>query len=319
MYLLDQIQQNSYTIGIITMLNIDNSTTFNSYQDSSRPSQAQKDRAFAYLAAQTLRLFLRMKVLHMDLHDKNSLVVKIAQPIVRLIDFGRASKIDAKDSRGRYIRDEFLTSNEKARIDQAREVFLNELESGTLVTNEQKRAFIKRVLEYIREEDRKANGTYFGWNDPSDPDYRRYQMQFWLEDYLSLPNNVMDDTFKILSDLTIIAMGRENMHNDATIKRWKKDGDIINFDNLTYRDFIVPFAGPLAAGPLAAGPLAATATPIDSVKWGNGKLFLCAAGVCTAVVVGTKAYYTLKELGLMGGKSRRHKRKFHNKTKRNKK
>jgi len=314
MYLLDQIQQHSYTIGIITMLNIDNSTTFNSYQDSSRPSQAQKDRAFAYLAAQTLRLFLRIKVLHMDLHDKNSLVVKSTQPIVRLIDFGRASKIDAKDSRGRYIKDEFFKPNEKARIDQAREDFLNELESGTLVSNEQKRAFVKRVLEYIREEDRKANGRYFGWNDPSDPDYRRYQMQFWLEDYFSLPNNVMDDTFKILSDLTVIEMGRETMHSEATINKWKKDGDIINFNGLNYGNFIVPFTDPIAASPIAASPIAAS--PVDSVKWDNGKLLLCAAGVCTAVVVGTKAYYKLKEWGLMGGKSKRHKRKHHNKTKR---
>jgi hypothetical protein len=86
-------------------------------------------------------------------------------------------------------------------------------------------------------------------------------MQFWLEDYFSLPNNVMDDTFKILSDLTVIEMGRETMHSEATINKWKKDGDIINFDNLTYRDFIVPFTGPVAAGPVAASPVAAGPVP----------------------------------------------------------
>ena len=55
---------------------------------------------------------------------------------------------------------------------------------------------------------------------------------------------------------------------------------------------------------------------IIGVKWDNGSLILCGAGICTVVVLGAKAYYKLKELGIMGGKSRRHKRKHHNKTKR---
>jgi hypothetical protein len=66
-------------------------------------------------------------------------------------------------------------------------------------------------------------------------------------------------------------------------------------------------------------PQAPQAPVVTSVKWYKNKLYLCGATVCTGVVLGATAYYKLKEWGFMGGKSRRHKRKHNNKTKRNKK
>jgi hypothetical protein len=145
-------------------------------------------------------------------------------------------------------------------------------------------------------------------------------MRTWVDPYLAKGRSepiIFEATF---DNLLVPYMTRTQGRSPSvvTVSGWE-GRDMINLNiakGITPLDFIVsrqelglPFA---AAGPVAAGP-------VTSVKWSNGKLFLCAATVCTAVVVGTTVYSKLKEWGLMGGKSRRHKRNHHNKTKRNKK
>ena len=308
-YLLTQItpsNRRGYGIGVITMPTVENSTTFDDYQFSSA-SQDQKNEAYAYLAAQAIRLTLKMKVFHFDLHTGNSLVITDREPVVKLIDFGRASMLNNQ------VRDEFLEAEDKVVINTEIEK-LYDLFFRLTRRNQpaDKIKFVDDVLNYMKDIDVKTNGEYFGWDDPKNSNYGRFQMGSWLDNYLALPDNIKLRTFDLLANLVIPETGRESVHNETTTKGWMRNGDLPNFEGKSVQDFIVPFPSPSST----SGP-ASAAAPITSVKRNGKQLTFCdAAGVCVALVLGTGVIIsTLSKFSTGGTRKHRNKRKHHNKRK----
>lgn len=318
-YLRQQIKPN-FAIGVLSMHTVVNSVDFFTFTETDDINTPKGLDMYKRLAAQTMRLFLQEKMIHCDLHTGNALVSDATTPpTCDIIDFGRVVRFTEHE------KDQFFTVAQKQPLEARYDTELANYFS--IVTPSRrgpappaKAQFVEGLLNYIKSVDLDVMRRHF--RDENGRPLNRAQMRTWVDPYLAKGSRepiIFEATF---DNLLVPYMTRTQGRSPSvvTVSGWE-GRDMINLNiakGITPLDFIVSRqelglpSRTAAAGPVASGP-------VTSVKWSNGKLFLCAATVCTAVVVGTNAYYKLKEWGLMGGKSRRHKRNHHNKTKRNKK
>jgi len=105
-YLLDEVTNHTYGIGIIVMPNIQNSVTLHAFLSAKKEDnlafygvpvfEDDKEYVKKVTVSKILRLFVDIGVVHLDLHKNNILVyysTETHQFKVLLIDFGRASDI----------------------------------------------------------------------------------------------------------------------------------------------------------------------------------------------------------------------------------
>lgn len=200
-----------FDLGILLMPKVPRSQTLGDYL-ATVPHQEQLNMK-SRLLAKVIRLFVEGKVIHFDLHPGNALVYpdETAAMNIILIDFGRASNLQsARD-------DDYLSVGEKtvflelingaagARTMNSRYKkshaaamgFYNEClqycsnprttgTTGTTVSQEQKAAYISRVVKVIIDvEFDKSHSKFYNPKRPTDYAIDRYQTD-WVEE-LFLP------------------------------------------------------------------------------------------------------------------------------------
>jgi len=239
-YLLKQITNPSYSIGLLAMHTVKNSTSFDDFTMTHKINTDEGADMYIKLVAQTIRLFLQEKMIHCDLHAGNALVT-MDPPTCNIIDFGRV--ISLKDL---STPDEFSSVRKKNEINEQYEIYLdvfNKLKEGITTYRDgtpliTKPNFIKRVLNYIQSIDQYVMAEYFTRPGSS---IRAPQMSYWVNKYLkqsSLKNNtILERTFEVLQ--TYMTQDVSIRPSKPTIDGWETGGDIISFKNKTPFDFTV--------------------------------------------------------------------------------
>lgn len=200
-------------IGILTMPNITGSQTLYTFNNNPRISNEVKINIKAQLAAQVLILFLYLCVIHFDLHSNNSLV--FLNPATnnyetRIIDFGRVSDICD------FNKTDYINKDNKSRINNKLEEFFEEFKLR-IITDNEKRDFVKKVLNYIYKFD-------------LDRHYGTAQMK-WIDEIKNNPNNCLK-VFQKLDD--IIFSGKPSTFTPEKIQKYTNIGviqDLSNPDN----------------------------------------------------------------------------------------
>jgi hypothetical protein len=161
LYFKNAVLTNStYGLGVMVMPMIANSVTFASFANSRPVMSAYLDVASSILA-QDIRLLFDMKVLHLDLHMGNALVIPNNGNKTLLIDFGRVSYL--LSGKG----DEYLNADEKTfilnvvdTILQKRETAMNPKRGDPNKENKQL-DYISECLEYMKLLDKNINKRFF--------------------------------------------------------------------------------------------------------------------------------------------------------------
>jgi hypothetical protein len=153
----------AYGLGILVMPMIANSLTFSTFARSQIPRSAYLEAASSILA-QNIRLMFDMKVLHLDLHMGNALVVPNGIKTL-LIDFGRVSYL--LSGKG----DDFLNVDEKPLVLNVIDTILKKREGvmnpkrGDPDKEEKQVDYILECLEYMKRLDKNINKRYFQRKD----------------------------------------------------------------------------------------------------------------------------------------------------------
>lgn len=219
----------STTIGVILMPNIQHSVTVKKFLGLNKFNGRTKlkkedDFIMAKLAAQVVRLFIEVGVIHLDLHLDNALVYHENGLLnCLMIDFGNATDImsDQEDE---------LNLTEKNVIKEKKNKFFDmffHLNGETGLTDDAKTQFIIDVLDNVKDTDQRINQRNFGkfYNDAT-----KYQM-FWYEKFKKTSLPVM--AYNILADLFTV---NKTMNIGPLIK----NGFIIDFSKpIRYFDNIV--------------------------------------------------------------------------------
>ena len=142
-YLEDRIDSNPiYQIGVLTMPSFTNSKTCGQIIDGPY-SPIQQRTTYVLMASQMLRLFIKFKVLHEDLHLNNALISDSVEECI-LIDFGRASEFKNNKSG-----DGFCNELEKRNMLRDSNIYFDELLDISTKSPEIKGKFISNVLKKI--------------------------------------------------------------------------------------------------------------------------------------------------------------------------
>lgn len=209
-------------IGVLTMPTITNSTTlFDFYSlpeggnfNGLKITYRNKMKAFAYVIAQTVRLFVHIGVIHYDLHLKNAIIYITDDKQIKgmLIDFGQALDITAPVGTDPVLLADHAEENAK------KEEFFNRQFATTNLSDEDKAAFMFDVMDYLADK---------GGYDITNP--KGYQMSWYesFRDRSSAGNNgiIMREAFNILITLTV---NIDSKLGNATIQGLLADGSISN-------------------------------------------------------------------------------------------
>jgi hypothetical protein len=197
-------------LGILTMPNIVGSQTLYRFYNIPGISNAVKIDVKAQLAAQVIILFLYLCVIHFDLHSSNSLV--FLNPTTnnyetRIIDFGRVSDICE------FKKNDYINKDRKPVINNQLDSYFKELKLH-IIDDDQKRKFVKKVLDYIYKFDLDRHGG-------------TAQMK-WIDEIKNNPNNCLK-VFQQLDD--IIFSGKPKSFTPEKIQKYTNIGVIQNLSN----------------------------------------------------------------------------------------
>jgi hypothetical protein len=132
-------------MGIIVMPMINNSSTlYNALLHKGDPIIQSNIKSS--IIAKSIRLFIDIGVIHMDLHRSNALVYRNRDGLIdtTIIDFGRASDIT------NGVSDKYFDKTIKAQFMKKKNDFLNELENLDLTSpNSEKRRYIREVVNFV--------------------------------------------------------------------------------------------------------------------------------------------------------------------------
>lgn len=287
-YLLEQIKNPSYSLGVLAMHTVKNSTSFDDFTTTHKITTSEGADMYVKLVAQTIRLFLQEQIIHCDLHTGNALV-SMDPPTCDIIDFGRVVFFKEKED------DQFFSVAEKEEIEEKHEIYFdvfNKLKQGITTYRDgdkliTKSKFIEKILTYIQSVDQHVMEEYFTRPGSS---IRDAQMSYWVNKYLKhslIDTTILERTFELLK----IYMIRDERIKPSivTITQWERAGDLISFEEKDPLDFIV------------------TANDLNiTSSFKNNKLWICGIGICVASTVAATIF------SFMHGSSSKSKK--HNKT-----
>jgi hypothetical protein len=262
-YLLRQIVNPDWSIGVIVMPTIRDSVQFWDFVQDHKPLYDKKTLrnrtilkvneknmeavtdAYAYVTAQIVSLFIDIGVVHFDLHMGNSLIYESDGIKSVIIDFGRASDITIQRE------DEYFpmvlgvtgepevpgkTTLFREKNDYYKE-FFTLAEAGS---EKDKRDFIIRVLDTVADIGFKKNRAHRAYSKSN-----AYQMD-WYEDYDKFEKAPLK-AFEILKELIDPSNGKKGMPA-TTLYDFEKKGNLVNFKK-PLDEFIVKFPPPRTPSP----------------------------------------------------------------------
>ena len=228
------------SIGVIVMPMIQNSKTFNDYSNARAlivPTRSTRttdrivdvvlDEVYIDAAAELIRLFIDIGVLHFDAHIRNVLVyTKIdSSPKCVIIDFGRASNIQED------FDDEYMNRKEKEKARANKDVFYDQF----FKHGNNKIKFIKKACEYYRSIDFTKNTKIFGTEQTD-------AQSDWLWIYVAeQPDEFYEKVYDKLKN--IITVTEDRGIQAGTITKLEKEGRFFNI-NGSLQDFKVSFPRP---------------------------------------------------------------------------
>jgi hypothetical protein len=229
--------ETTYGIGVIVMPKVEKSETFGDFIDMPNGinyygftmNTEYRNDAYANVIAQTVRLFIDTGVIHFDLHANNALVFLASDNKIKsvIIDFGRASNLNSGEN------DDYLPKDEKETILSIKKDYYHEFfKISQTNSDDEKRAFIFDVMNFISFKDNEKNQQLFNFSNPF-----HYQM-IWFNDIISDRNSFIPvKAFDILKR-NIISQGSSIL--PATIKGYEDQGLFVNF-NRGINSFSVQF------------------------------------------------------------------------------
>lgn len=237
-YLWDVLDNYPTSLGVIVMPMISGATTLYSFEHNPHTTLEDKNEVLAQLTAKTLRLFLDIGMIHLDLHRGNALVYRTPGGTLNtvIIDFGRASDITTG------VSDDFIHESQKAMVSSEKTQFFDFLLSKEPKGPGYKKVFVQSEMQALKEQD-------LIYNSPLDPN--NYQMG-WFE---QIKNNddVLIRAYDLLYD-SVISKGTQML--PSTIKAYKQKGLLFNLD----RPVATYYSSVLTAPPPV--PLTAPATHV---------------------------------------------------------
>jgi hypothetical protein len=253
-YLVENSKKDGRGIGILTMPAITQSTTLDRFVKL--PDNGvfygkvitREDRlgAISNIFAQVVRLFIQIGVIHFDLHAGNVMIYldsdkTILEPVnTLLIDFGRASNINSEV-------DDLLGIEDKNDAKNLQSMYFNDFfKLADSSTNDEKRNYIKSVLDTIAKADFEINQQHYR-------DGRSYQMMWYshFRQYYKQRDEVLREAyanifvkaFNILEDMMTANIDRPGI-TQKTIAKYERDGSFVNYKR-SIDEFIVSTPGPI--------------------------------------------------------------------------
>jgi serine/threonine protein kinase len=209
-YLKSMFGNRDNSLGILLMPNIESSTTLGDYLDNPPATispQSDKITVLGNTISNILRLFIMHKVIHLDLHAENSLVVPSTKKSF-IIDFGTATNLSEPG-------DIYLSANDKEQLlmpmaNAYKDTFLDlATNKGTRISA--KIAFIEMICREISNIGRSVNQPMFNFYR-GDPE--AYQMD-WIEDDVY---NSVDKDFILIHAFDKLAADCILIHSATTKK-----------------------------------------------------------------------------------------------------
>ena len=249
-YLFESSNKNYRGIGVLTMPAITQSTTLDRFVKL--PDNGvfygkvitREDRldAISNIFAQVVRLFIQIGVIHFDLHAGNVMIYLTPDQEIKtlLIDFGRASNINSEV-------DDLLGIEDKDGAKNLQSMYFNDFfKLAVSSTNDEKRNYMKSVLDTIAKADFEINQQHYR-------DGRSYQMM-WYSHFRQYYNqrdevlreayaNIFVEAFNILNPMMIANIDRPGI-TQTTIAKYARDGSFVNY-NGSIDEFIVSIPGPI--------------------------------------------------------------------------
>ena len=207
------------SLGILLMPNIEDSDTLGNYLDTPAISPSDKNTVLGNTISNIVRLCILNKVIHLDLHADNSLVVPDTKNSF-IIDFGTATNLSERG-------DIYLSDADKAQLLQIVKVFeakFLDLATHAETTITEKIAFIESVCREISDIGRRVNQPMYNYYRG---DSTAYQMD-WIE--ADVYNSVDKDSILLhaFNKLHADYISIESRTTDATIKRYIKENMIFD-------------------------------------------------------------------------------------------
>ncbi len=214
-YLADAIynRQNKYyyeyrKLGILLMPTIPDTRTFYRFtqenpNDPTTPNiypEVVKD-VVANIIAQIARMFIELKIIHLDLHIDNVMVYKENENDEyksKIIDFGRASILDSGDA------DVYFSVEEKAEmLDEIADIYAEQVNEINIAENDEEKVdFMHDVMDYITDQEKSAyQKAYPGRREPG-----YYQLN-WIELFIN-DDAIMLSAFNKLHSMMLVNIER---------------------------------------------------------------------------------------------------------------
>jgi hypothetical protein len=234
-YLLEQLQDTSNTLGIMTMPSVENALTLaDFYEKNIATDRHSIIEALIYSTAQIIKLFF-LHALHFDLHTNNILVYKVKDKDnvdkikSLLIDFGNAADLD--DSPNVFVPDELTRLDYLEESEKSRNKFLTWMNRSPdrRPSDYEIQNFINTVIDKISEIDRTQNQRVHVMRTPN-----AYQMD-WIE---RLDRTYYVDVYDIVCELMRVNTDRQIMTNH-TLNSYRRQNYLIDFTK-SPADFVVP-------------------------------------------------------------------------------
>jgi hypothetical protein len=203
-------------LGILLMPTIPNARTFYRFRRDN-PNQPTTPEVvpevvrdvIANILAQIVRIFIESKIIHLDLHVENVMVYKENQDDgykSKIIDFGRASRIDSGSTDAYFSREEKAAMLE---INARMEIDFNDV--NKVQKDERKIIFMRNVMDYIIYHEKRAYQKVYPGRNPG-----HYQLQ-WIKHYID--NEILLSAFNKLPGMMLVNIDRGIGISYSTINR----------------------------------------------------------------------------------------------------
>jgi hypothetical protein len=213
-YLADAIYnrpKNSYyahrKLGILLMPTIPDARTFYRFIQENPSATTTPEvvpevvrDVVANIIAQIARMFIELKIIHLDLHVDNVMVYKENENDgykSKIIDFGRASRLDSGST------DAYFSGEEKAAmLEEIADMYAEQVNEINIAENDDEKIdFMNDVMDYVTDQEKSAYQKAYPGRKPMG----YYQLQ-WTENFID--DDIMLSAFNKLHSMMLVDIGR---------------------------------------------------------------------------------------------------------------